>query len=306
MSYHGYDDFIKDVKDEMINKRLFSDDMTDDDIRKYVLIKGSQHISRLGLLTFQEAEFIIKAYQDGYSKIRNSWFDKETFNKLTEIYLLTDHVNYHLVNFNNVDPEFIKGKESIIKHLAECGKAEILAKVLSSTLSLEHCKELLKSNSLSEVMKLTDPENHYELVEYAYQNLSTHTYNNFIPAHYITDEIFNRILEIDQDTAIRLSPYYYEKLSANVVFKSILLCPENLNQNDCVFKLFKEIFDETNRHFTREYNIMRSLTEFNYVNFECKEFEKAFRSLDIDTLYIAYNDYRVQRTTEEYYKDEEE
>lgn len=300
MSYRGYEDFIISVGEEMNNKGLFKEDTTENDVRMYVIEKGEKHISRLGKLTFDEAKYICSKFQEGYRlSQKQGMFNTGELKELAKIYIESGQNLFH-VDYLFLGDEYIKSNERLLEHFKRFGKPEDVISYIGVP-DLDTSIEMIKKSA--------------NLIHYILPKVNDYDKNKCIEAfidagHNILCLPKELVKQQHVEAYFESKNDYYgissfiDVLDYNVIKKFINRDNTILAEIETVAKYFNQIYIKTSKKFTLEHSMLCELL-FGKIDLGNKELEKAITLLNIDKIYVAYNEYRIDREIDKRYDEDD-
>jgi hypothetical protein len=300
MSYKGYDDVIISVGEEMNNKGLFKDDTTENDVRMYLINKGEIHIPRLGKITFDEAKYICSKFQEGYRlSQKQGMFNTGELKELAKIYIESGQ-NLFYVDYLFLGDEYIKSNERLLEHFKKYGKSEDVISYLGVP-DLETAIEMIKksSNLIGYILPKVSDDDKSKCVD------------AFIDAgHNIFCLPKELIKQKHVESYFNAEKGYYgissfiDVLDYTAIKKFINRDNTILAEIETVAKYFNQVYTKSSKKFTLEHSMLCELL-FGKIDLGNKELEKAITLLNIDKIYIAYNEYRIDREIDKRYDEDD-
>lgn len=298
MSYKGYQEFMFEIGAEMDAKGLHFDASSSEGRRKYVLDKGEAFISRLGRITFDEAKYICSKYEQGYNiSKRQGGFNTGELKELAKIFIESDF-NLHYVDYLFLGKEYIKQNTKLIEHIKKFDNPSDVIRSIGLT-DIDTALEMIKKSGgiINNILLEVNDEDKKLCVD-------THIKSGHsifvVPKNLLTPE--------------HVEYYFKDKLYGVSSFIDILdykLIKKFINREnkiiaeiDPVVKYFSEVYKKTNTQFTLEHSMLLELLD-GKIDLGNAELEKAISQLNIDKIYVAYNEYRIEQELDKRYEEDD-
>lgn len=294
--YYGYDDFILEMKEDMITKG-YSDQVSEQDIRKYVINLGTSHIPRLGKLSFDESKYICENYEDGYNiAYMNGDFNNEQLRELAKIYVESDNpLNKNtLININLFDPDYIKSSHKLISYIKQYLPKDAI-EVLGE-LDIETYLNYINNGSSSLISLILPLVNEDEAQQCINAHIEKGHFIQYIPLEYLKSENIEKYYDKFPNLLYSIGKYIdiirYEKLK-EYTHNDIYIIYNLLE--DC----FRNIYEKSSDKFTVEYKLIQDLIAGN-IDLGSENLNKLITTLDIDQIYSLYNRFRIDENRYDY------
>lgn len=300
MSYKGYEDFIISVKEDMQKIGLLSENTLESDVRMYIINKGEKFIPRLGKLSFDEAKYICTKFQEGYRlSQKQGMFNNEEMKELAKIFIESE-LNLFNVDYLFLGDEYIKSNSRLLDHFKKFGDPKDIISFIGVT-DLNTAIDIIKksSNTISFILPKLKEEDKDKFIE-TYIRLG---YSIF----HIPKELINKNhIELFFNAAKG-----YHGLSSYIDILDYLDIKKFINRDNTILgeiesvaKYFSQVYNKSSKKFTLEHSMLLKLLNGN-IDLGNKELEKAITMLNIDKIYVAYNEYRVDREIDKRYDEDD-